>query len=152
MPRNGKGGARDGTPGTNYANRTDLASGKIPVSAAPNQAYGEAAAQRAAQGVIPMAQQAVATAPQQAGPAQAGAMQQQMGGNLPVQPGSLPWLGPTNRPDEPVTAGLPFGPGPGPEAQQIPRHLVSSLLSSLAAGSHSAQLTELAANARNMGL
>jgi hypothetical protein len=30
-------------------------------------------------------------------------------------PGSLPHLEPTLRPNEPVTAGLPFGPGPGPE-------------------------------------
>lgn len=31
-------------------------------------------------------------------------------------PGSLPFLHPTMRPNEPVTAGLPVGPGPGPEA------------------------------------
>ena len=31
-------------------------------------------------------------------------------------PGTLPFLHPTARPNEPVTAGLPLGPGPGPEA------------------------------------
>ncbi len=32
-------------------------------------------------------------------------------------PGSLGnFLGPTQRPGEPVTAGIPLGPGPGPEA------------------------------------
>jgi hypothetical protein len=34
-----------------------------------------------------------------------------------VQPGQIPSLeDPTARPDEPVTAGLPIGEGPGPEA------------------------------------
>lgn len=28
----------------------------------------------------------------------------------------LPWMHPTNRPNEPVTAGLATGPGAGPEA------------------------------------
>jgi hypothetical protein len=31
-------------------------------------------------------------------------------------PGELPWLHPTQRPGEPITSGLPRGPGPGPEA------------------------------------
>jgi hypothetical protein len=32
-----------------------------------------------------------------------------------VGPGDVPNLNdPTNRPDEPITAGMPFGPGPGP--------------------------------------
>lgn len=34
----------------------------------------------------------------------------------PNGPGVLPWLHPSNRPGEPVTAGLPTGPGAGPEA------------------------------------
>ena len=33
----------------------------------------------------------------------------------PGGPGVLPWMHPTNRPNEPVTAGLPTGPGMGPE-------------------------------------
>ena len=31
----------------------------------------------------------------------------------------VPMNAPTQRPDEPVTAGLPVGPGPGPEALGI---------------------------------
>lgn len=35
---------------------------------------------------------------------------------LPVYPEDTPMLlDPTARPDEPITAGLPVGPGPGPE-------------------------------------
>lgn len=36
----------------------------------------------------------------------------------PPAPGGL--AAPTNRPDEPVTAGLPIGPGPGPGALGVP--------------------------------
>ena len=31
-------------------------------------------------------------------------------------PGAMPFLRPTERPNEPVTAGIPLGAGPGPEA------------------------------------
>ena len=34
----------------------------------------------------------------------------------PVEPGSIPWLHPTDRPNEPVTSGLSLGAGPGVEA------------------------------------
>ena len=34
--------------------------------------------------------------------------------------GVVPMGAPTNRPDEPVTAGAPMGPGPGPEALSGP--------------------------------
>jgi hypothetical protein len=37
---------------------------------------------------------------------------------VPAAPGSL--TAPTARPDEPITAGAPFGEGPGPEALPIP--------------------------------
>jgi hypothetical protein len=35
-----------------------------------------------------------------------------------VGPGDLKFLHPTDRPNEPLTAGLPIGPGPGPEVLQ----------------------------------
>lgn len=42
-----------------------------------------------------------------------------LAGPAPVtQPGSLPWIHQTQRPNEPVQAGLASGPGPGPEALQ----------------------------------
>ena len=150
MPRTGRGGARDGAIGGQYANRTDLSQGKLPVKAAPNQAYGEAGAQRAAQGVVPMGTPSISTSfPQTAqqssqAPAQFPSMVAPQ-----VQPGSLPYLHPTNRPDEPVTAGLPFGPGAGPAEARTAS--VSDMLSSLATGTHASALFDLAATARSLG-
>jgi hypothetical protein len=37
-----------------------------------------------------------------------------------IFPGDLHFAGPTERPDEPVTAGLPIGAGPGPEVLNLP--------------------------------
>lgn len=53
MPR---GGRRQGTPGANYGNRSDLALGprKLPITTVPGQTYGEATAQREAQQAVPM--------------------------------------------------------------------------------------------------
>jgi len=88
MPRKSPGGVRQGNPNKTYTNRADLNSNKQPIAAAPNQPYGARGAQEAAQSTIPLPQQ---------GPA----------------PGSFGQLGrPTERPNEPVTAGVPTGPGP----------------------------------------
>ena len=64
-----RGGRRQGTPGAQYANRTDMALGprKLPISTAPNQTYGEAGQQAQAQQAVPMASGPLtspATAPQ----------------------------------------------------------------------------------------
>ena len=86
MPR-GRGGPRQGTPGKAYANRTDMTSNY-------NMADGKSPAAggiQAPAGAAPLA--------------------------LPVYPDQTPNLSdPTQRPMEPITAGLPSGPGPGPEA------------------------------------
>lgn len=85
MPR-GRGGARQGTPGKAYANRTDLAT-NMNMDQAASPASG---------GIVPQSRDA---AP------------------LPVYPEDTPNLmDPTQRPDEPLTSGLPMGAGPGPEA------------------------------------
>ena len=59
------------------------------------QTYGEGARQQASQRVVPT-------------------------GPPPTEPGGgvqiTPLAAPTERPNEPITAGLPMGPGPGPEA------------------------------------
>lgn len=80
-----RGGPRQGTPGKAYGNRTDL---QMKPDMAKNTAAtgGDAATQ----------------------------------GRTPQPPASSPddtpnMSDPTNRPAEPVTAGLPSGPGPGPE-------------------------------------
>jgi hypothetical protein len=102
----------------------------MPVQTATNQAYGVAAQQRAAQRAIPVAAQPVqgavpdmgpqvATAPAAPAPVQSPMFAQQspMAG---VMPGDLKFMEPTEYPDEPVTVGSPYGPGPGPEALNGP--------------------------------
>lgn len=69
-----------------------------PAQAPKNQEYGKAGAQKAGQSVQPIAGSPKAPLPGMA-------------------PGQIPTLSdPSARPDEPVTAGIPSGPGPGPEA------------------------------------
>lgn len=97
MPRKAKsgnrGGRRAGNPATAYPNRSDLNETKtVPPAAFTGQAYGQATQQ---------------------------ARVQQSGPRPPAfpPPGSLgDFAGPTARPDEPLTAGAPVGPGPGPES------------------------------------
>ena len=88
MPRKSPGGMRQGAPGKAYSNRKDLnATAKQPIRSAPNQQYGARTAQEEAQKVIPLPET--------------------------PQPGSFGQLTrPTERPNEPVTAGIPIGPGP----------------------------------------
>ncbi len=94
MPR---GGRRQGTPGKAYGNRSDL---NQPVTVAAGQPYGERRAQEAAQKAIPLP----AAPPVPAPPP-------------PPAPGSFgAFTRPTEFPNEPLTAGMPIGPGPGPEA------------------------------------
>lgn len=127
MPRpSSRGGARTGSPGNQYPNRSDLA-GPAPVTTAPGQQYGARAEQQAAQNAIPTgtpsqppqtpgapASSAATPAPQGApGPADLAAMVQGHNG-----PGDQSLTRPTERPNEPVTHGLPVGPGGGPEALQ----------------------------------
>ena len=81
------GGKRTGTPGKAYSNRVDL-------NEAPSGGeYGETAARQARVDAVPMAP----PAPRQITPPAA-------------------FDRPTERPMEPLTAGLDIGPGPGSEA------------------------------------
>lgn len=81
-----RGGKRQGTPGKGYANRTDL-------------------------GLQPDMEKNTAAAGGMTGPKSAEPMR------LPVYPEDTPNLtDPSNRPMEPLTDGLPVGPGRGPEA------------------------------------
>lgn len=90
-----RGGKREGKPGTAYANRTDLNAPKPPVMQLTGQEYGQRTAQ--------VAQQQASRA----------AVPQQQDWAPPPAPVGL--FGPSIRPDEPVTHGLPTGPGGGPE-------------------------------------
>ncbi len=85
-----RGGVRQGAPGGSYPNRSDLAQG---VRVAPGGQYGSGVQSANAQKAMPLPQQ---------GPL--------------APPGSVPFDAPTQRPNEPVTTGLPIGEGAGPSA------------------------------------
>jgi hypothetical protein len=90
----GSGGVRAGRQGAAYGNRSDL--NALPVRTTTGQTYGQAGAQQAAQRAVPMAPPS----------------------SIPAAPASssIPLSAPTTRPNEPVTAGLSTGPGPGPSS------------------------------------
>ena len=103
MPR---GGSRQGKAGRAYSNRTDL-NGSLPVTTVPGQPYGAAKQQADAQRTVPMGTPALPPVPD-------------LNSHPSPLPGELPPLtGPSSRPDEPVTHGLPVGPGGGPEVLPI---------------------------------
>lgn len=106
MPRKrkspGSGGARQGKPGVAYGQRTDMNRSTQPITVASGQTYGSRQEQVDAQRAIPLPAPAPPPAPTAQGTVTAG----------PLTPLSAP----TQRPDEPLTAGLPMGAGPGPEA------------------------------------
>lgn len=86
--------------------RTD---GRQPVRDLPNAKYGESTAFREAQAAAPMS-----------GDIGSGGMAAQAGG-APMGPdlsGIVPLDAPSQRPDEPITAGMPGGLGPGPRIPQ----------------------------------
>lgn len=110
MSPGGRGGRRRGQQGKAYAQRTDLNQNRapLPVMAGPSKSYGSRKAQEDAQRAVPMAPPPAP--PQPATPAVA----------PPPAPGSFgDPLRPTERPEEPISAGLDWGPGPGSEALGI---------------------------------
>ena len=132
---------------TPQSNRTDR---NVPNVQAPAEQYGERSQQQAAQRAVPVAappgqpgapSPAAASAPTPAPSGPTGGAPSP--GLPPVSgPGILPFLHPSNRPSEPVTAGLPTGAGPGPEAltgvgavvanQSVEQGTLKNLLASLA--------------------
>ena len=88
-----------------YPNRTDLNNAtnpKVAAKAAPGQTYGKATEQLNAQKAMP-----IAASPSDARPQ--------------VTPGSLgDFARPTDRPQEPITAGVNFGDGPNAVQAGIP--------------------------------
>lgn len=149
MPRAARGSSRL------KPNRSDLTR-PAPITTVPGQGYGEQAQQRAAQQVIPMGAQPVATGGGGAGappqtPSAAPAPQ------MPL-PGVKPFTRPTERPNEPVTHGLPVGPGAGPEAltgvgaiardNQVQQGTLINVLNNLASGPNATPaIRDLAARA-----
>jgi hypothetical protein len=97
-----------------YPNRSDLRNPaqKVARQTAPGQTYGAGAEQMRAQQAVPMG-----------GPPTSAAPQPMQNPETGLAPGSLgDMLRPSERPDEPITSGLPIGEGPGPESliQPIP--------------------------------
>jgi hypothetical protein len=86
-----------------YPNRSDLRNAATRTARFTGQTYGQATQQARSQqavrpGTQPETLQAQAMAAGQASPR--------------PRPGAQSLLRPTERPDEPITAGAPFGPGP----------------------------------------
>ena len=132
------------------AQRTDLNATKVTV---PGQDYGKQVEQQRAMQSVPMAnafqqsaalQKAAASADVQSSPA------------TQVQEPSAPLTmlhEPTQRPMEPLTHGLPVGPGAGPEALgQTPLSPLAQTLNSIANSPYATpDLLQLAAFAKNQG-
>ena len=109
MPRTGKGGKREGASQTSYSNRTDLNDrGPQPITAAPGEPYGQRQMLEDAQRAVPMAGVQTPT------PAPTAPQNEPQAPSVPA-PGTIPFLHPSERPDEPLTHGLASGPGAGPE-------------------------------------
>jgi hypothetical protein len=146
MPRKGKGGRVEGSSQTAYANRTDLNKrGPQPITSAPGQQYGERQMLEDAQRAVPMAGTST-PAPElrQPNAAQPTASQAQ----LRPEPGQLPWLHPTNRPLEPVTAGNDKSPTPLGN-----QHGLSEVLDRAAQSPHATtSVVQLAEFAKMLGL
>lgn len=162
MPRTGRGGARQGTPGQSYGNRTDL---NQPIKTGPPSEYGQGVALQNAQKVVPLPNNAAqtqaniqgATSPQQQ------VQQNQAVGNQPPMPtapqgplpGSITSLSaPSEQPTVPVTHGSPTGPGAGPEALQqtaLPTNRMSTMLQAVANASGSNAMATLAQRAQSLG-
>jgi hypothetical protein len=63
---------------------------------------------------------------------------------MPSMPATTPLFAPTERPDEPVTAGMDFGPGPGSEALNLPRERsLSEILASMMDVDSTGEIQEL---------
>lgn len=119
----------------------------MPVQTAPDQTYGLAGQQQAAQQAMPLAPP---PPPGRAAPPAS------PGGPVPAGPGPgqvIPLDAPTQRPDEPVTHGLALGPGAGPEALSMnqPTGFLADKLDDLARTSGNTDLQVLAARARQLG-
>lgn len=150
-----------------YPNRSDLVNeGALAMKAGPSQQYGERAQEQRAQNAIPMAPTPIAVGPaphQQTAPqAPQGQPQQPVDlmGLAAAHAQNVPDMGaldrPTERPGEPVTHGLPNGPGGGPQVltgvgaaareQVIQQGTISNLLQHLAVQPNATSAVKALAN------
>jgi len=153
MPRTGKGGKREGSSQTAYANRTDLNNrGPQPITTSPGQPYGQAQMQEDAQKAVPMAGvQTPAPAPsapqnEPQAPMQAPQQPQPQG----IQPGDVNLFAPAPHPvpdyrDQPTSS-------PGMLAARASANLAKILSEAAASPYATHAVQELAAVAKNLGL
>lgn len=105
-------------------------------------AYGENQDFEEMQSAAPMSASPMAKSPSSRG-------RQATSGN---PQGRVPLFAPTQRPDEPITAGAPFGPGDGPAPAPMPnRPQLSSAYARLAAENPSDDVLALLAVAQRLG-
>ena len=126
-----------------------------PISATPGQVYGAGVEQMAMQRVMPAPNmqspaaaipQGASSAPAAAGPVDP-ARVMALAAGLKEQTGLL--TAPTQRPNEPITAGLSRGPGPGPEILAAPSGSPSGdILRRLSQSTGDPQWAELARKAQ----
>lgn len=106
--------------------------------------YGENQELEQMQSAAPMSASPTARSPR-ARQRQAGKAGKAAGGM-----GASPLMAPTQRPDEPVTAGAPVGPGPGPSQRQAPPRL-SGILQRMTMNDPSGDSEALLAIAQRLG-
>jgi len=119
-----RGGMRPTAPQNNPANISATGgNGQAGTQAAryiPGMPYGEGQGTMQQQQGAPMA-----------GPTPRGAVREAPI-NVPGMPPITPLTAPTERPDEPITSGVDFGPGAGSEALNLPRERsLSEILASM---------------------
>jgi len=113
----------------------------MPISTVPGQGYGKATEQAQAQSAVPMG----------ASPVAAPEAQPAMRANPMPRPGELPYIAPTQRPEEPVTSGINFGPGPGADAMGGIQPMMPNIIQQ-AQTTNSPMLNDVAAFMVRMGL
>lgn len=127
----------------NMAKRTDMNVSKQPVRYISGGQYGEGREVLAQQQAAPMAGKAQPAASMT--PSAVRSMMEKV----------VPLSAPTQRPDEPITAGMPFGMGPGPEALQLPMPTaprLSSVLEELMQYDDTGDIAEIYNSVVNRGL
>lgn len=127
----------------NLAKRTDMNVSKQPVRYISGGQYGEGSQTLAQQQAAPMAGK-----PQPSTALNPSAVRSMMEKVVPLS-------APTQRPDEPITAGMPFGMGPGPEAMELPMPVaprLSSVLEELMRYDDTGDIAEIYNSVVNRGL
>lgn len=131
-----------------HSRRTDGGPAQV-ISTAPDQTYGDAKQQHADQAIAPMG----GAEPLPAAP-NVPATPPNAGGRTPYSGG--PFNAPSNRPGEPVTTGVPIGPGASPAAMPNvnaqPTGAMTQMLQQMSATDTTGVLAALLQAASNRGV